>query len=354
MAELGQFPSGIRSSGLRQGDLNLFSSQISSYFGGAINIDVGGAINAGIQNLPFATPFIPHGIWTSGHSDVRVVAHGNINVAGSRIAAFNGGNILVESTHGSVDAGSGDFSEVKVNEVIVDPTTHAVSTPQQPIAGSGILATTLPDAPASETVGNITVLTPRGNINASLSGIAQEPLNGNASIISTLTLTAGTRNPDGSILHPGNINAGDSGVIGINTTLDAAGDVSGLVIARGNSSVNAAANVSGTFLAGGTASFSAAGTISGIAIAGGAINVGSGKFEGVALAQNVSGGGAQSALATSATASAGSQTAAAEQVSSQKADTSNSDIAAADESKKIGGKRPLLAKYIGRVTVILP
>ena len=86
---------------------------------------------------------------------------------GSRIAAYDGGSLFVESLMGNVDAGDGNATEVKVNEVVVDPVTFKVATPQQPIAGSGILATTLPDAPASLAVGNITVLTPLGNITTS-------------------------------------------------------------------------------------------------------------------------------------------------------------------------------------------
>jgi filamentous hemagglutinin family protein len=336
------------------GDLDMFSSQISSYYGGDITIHAGGALNVGFQNLPLADPSVAHGIWTSGHSDVNVVAGGNINVAGSRIAAFDGGNIHVTSLLGNVDAGSGGSVAVKVNEVLVDPVTFQVRTPQQPISGSGILATTLPDAPRSARVGDITVETPRGSINASQGGIVQEPLNGNTALSSTVILTAGTRNPDGTVLHPGDISAGESGVIGVNTALNAAGNISGLVIARGNSSINAAAAVTGTFLAGGTVNFSAV-SISGIAIGGTGVNVGSGKFEGVALSQNVSGGGAQSALASSATASSTSQSAAAQQDNAQKAATSNPDSTSSDdEEKKRRAQRPLLAKYTGRVTVILP
>ena len=80
--------------------------------------------------------------------------------------------------------------------------------------------------------------------------------------------------------------------------------------------------------------------------------MGSGKFEGVALSQSVSGGGAQTALATTATASANSQTASAQQSGAQKAGTSDQQAPADDEKKKL--KRPMLVKYTGRVTVLLP
>jgi hypothetical protein len=84
------------------------------------------------------------------------------------------------------------------------------------------------------------------------------------------------------------------------------------------------------------------------------INVGSGKFEGVALSQSVSGGGAQTALATTATASANSQTASAQATDVQKAQTSDQQPSADDEKKKLLAKRPTLVKYTGRVTVLLP
>ncbi|MEI9962337.1 MAG: hypothetical protein WDM76_14735 [Limisphaerales bacterium] len=65
------------------------------------------------------------------------------------------------------------------------------------IPGSGILATTFPAAqnptfPMSQnTVGNILVETPRGNIKASAGGIIQLPLNGANSGESTVEILAG-------------------------------------------------------------------------------------------------------------------------------------------------------------------
>jgi hypothetical protein len=191
-------------------------------------------------------------------------------------------------------------------------------------------------------VGNITVDTPHGNIEAGLGGITQEPDNGNSSLTPTVNLTAG-----------GNIDAGDTGVIAINVNAQATGKITGLFISSGNSTLHGdTLNV--TDLAGGTASLSANTTISGIAIAGGGISIGSGKFEGVALSQNVSGGGAQSALASAASASAGSETSAAGEASSQKAETSDQPTSTqADDDLKRARAHAVLAKYTGRVTVLL-
>jgi hypothetical protein len=166
-------------------------------------------------------------------------------------------------------------------------------------------------------------------------------------------LTAGTFAADGSILYQGDIDAGNSGIIAINTIAKATGKVNGLFISSGNSTIYGnTLNV--TDLTGGNASVSAAGSITGNIIAGGGISVGGGAFSGVALAQNVSGGGAQSSLPTTATATATSQTAAASEANAQKAETSGQPVAAdQDDLKKRKLTHPLLARY-GRVTVILP
>jgi len=338
-----------------QGDLDMFASEISSWYGGAINITVGGAINAGLANLPFQQPLVPHGIWTSGDSDVSVIAGGDINIQGSRIAAFDSGDVFVESLTGNVDAGTGSLNEILVNEVVVNPATGAVSTPQQPIAGSGILATTLPDAPRSLAPGNITVATPEGDIITGAGGITQQSENGNASLTPVVRLTAGTVDPTtGAVIYTGNIEASDSGIIAINTDATASGKVTGLFISIGNSAIHGQ-TIDVTDLTGGTATLSANGSITGTIIAGTGVNVAGGTFEGVAFSQNVSGGGAQSSSPTSATASATSQSAAAGEANSQKSATSDQPTSPdADDEKKRGKPLPLLAKYTGRVTVLLP
>ena len=123
--------------------MDLFSSQISSYAGGAINISSGGSIDAGRGNLPFSVAYTPYGIWASGHSDVSVIAQGNIRVDGSRIASFDGGNVFVESLTGNVDAGSGGATEIIVPTGDVNPASHAVATGVQYMAAAEIWATTL-------------------------------------------------------------------------------------------------------------------------------------------------------------------------------------------------------------------
>ncbi len=337
------------------GDLDLFSSQISSLFGGAINLNVGGTINAGVQNLPLSgDPFAAHGIWTSGpNSDIHIVAGGDVLVNGSRIAVYDGGNVFIESLHGNVDTGTGNSSEIKVNEVIVNPVTFEVSTPQQPVAGSGIIVGTLPDAPARISVGGITIQTPEGSISIGLGGITMIALNGQFSSASDVRLSAGTLGPHNTIVHHGDING--SGVIFVyNLHETAAGNIHGTAIALHNATVVAAQNITGTFLAGQQLSLSGGEGISAIAIGGQGVQADAPSFTGVVFSQNVSGGaGAKSALESSASSGTGSQTAAAGEGGTEKTQQSSLAAKAEDELKKMT-KRALLAKYVGRVTVLLP
>ncbi|HEX5223169.1 MAG TPA: filamentous hemagglutinin N-terminal domain-containing protein, partial [Verrucomicrobiae bacterium] len=165
------------------GNLDMFSTRIASLNGGDITIYADGSINAGSREFT-APDTVARGIFTSGSSDVTVIARGDVNVNGSRIAAYDGGDVWVKSLEGDVDAGAGGSGAATVEKIYVDPVTRKVHTYAPTIPGSGILATTFPPSldpafPRSRnTVGDILVETPRGDIIASSGGIVQIPLNG--------------------------------------------------------------------------------------------------------------------------------------------------------------------------------
>ena len=165
------------------GDLNMYSTSIASLNDGTINVNVGGEVNVGSADFNVITGNA-RGIYTTAQSDVTVIAGGDININGSRIAAYDGGNVTVESLNGDINAGTGAFGYVILNAFYVNPAdpTHAVFTESPTIPGSGILATTFPARDASYpaptvTVGNILVEAPNGNVNADAGGIIQLPLN---------------------------------------------------------------------------------------------------------------------------------------------------------------------------------
>lgn len=342
------------------GDLNMFSTKIASLNGGDIAIYADGEVNAGSRAFTISDS-VARGIYTSGNSDVTVIARGDINVNGSRIAAYDGGDVLVRSLEGDVDAGTGGGGAATVEKIYIDPVTHQIRTYAPTIPGSGILATTFPPSldpafPSSQvSVGNILVETPRGNIIASSGGIVQIPLNGIGNSLGTVTLRAGTRDANGNVIYVGNIDASGSGVIGSTVKLEATGDIKGLVFARGNLDIDANRNVSVTALAGGNAAVSAGDTISGTIVGIGSVNASGTSVDASLLSQNVSASGdvssAQQGFAQGNAAAGTSQSLASDDKAKEAATEKKSDE---EEPAKKRQPGPRLAKTTGRVTVILP
>jgi filamentous hemagglutinin family protein len=344
------------------GDLSMLTSAIASTGGGNVTVtSTGGSMNLGTEQSPGPLRQIGLGIYTSGDGNVNVTAYNDVNVNGSRIAAFDGGNITVESQHGSVNAGDGAATLVQLGSAYVDPRTGQAGFYQEDVFGSGIIANTLVNPSqvpgGAQTPGNITVLTPNGDINANQGGIIQEALNGNVAAGPTVTLTAGTPASGGSPAVIGNIDLGESGVIGGTVIATATGNITGLIISRQNSTVNAAQSFSGTVLSGGSANVSAtsisgASTIIGV----GGVSVSGTLGTGAqVLGQNVSvnGGASTSTLGTSANASTSATSASSTAGDQSQQQVANNGGSGGDDKDK-KGKGPGLVRRTGRVTVILP
>ena len=152
------------------GDLNLTSTKIDNQsYHGRINLEVGGALDVGGQFTTFGDPSSPKGIFTTSGGSVSVVADGDINVNGSRIAAYDGGDINIKSVNGDVNAGAGAAGYVTLKALNLNSKTHKLTGIPATIPGSGILATTV--VGSDESLGDITINTPKGSINASSGGI---------------------------------------------------------------------------------------------------------------------------------------------------------------------------------------
>ena len=370
------------------GDLDMYSTTIASINGGNISIEAGGDVNVGSADFTVNST-TTRGIYTSAQSDVSVIANGDINVNGSRIAAYDGGNVTAESLNGDINAGTGGSGFVIVSAFYVDPTMQAVFTDSPTIPGSGILATTFPARDASypapgAPVGNILVEAPNGNVNANAGGIIQLALNNPSvkkrkkdmvpppdsshaivEVLSGYELRDSLGNPvDAADIANGtptlvsadrNIDASGSGVIAQNAVLNASGDVTGVIFAQGNINVSAVANVNVTALAQGTVSASAGGDISGTIIGIGGITASGSSIDASLLSQNVNASGdtsgATEGFAQGTAANATSQ--GMSDSSSQTAASTSGDTDDADDLKK--KKQPItLARKVGRVTVVLP
>jgi filamentous hemagglutinin family protein len=338
-------------------NINLLTSTIASLAGGNVSIQsTGGKIDLGASGTLFTVRSLPLGAFVTGPGNIDVSSYGDLTIDGSRIAAYDGGTVTVTSEHGNVDAGSGGTIAAQVETHFVDPVTGLPGSYSAGIYGSGILAVTLVDPSqvphGAVRPGDIIVTTPQGNIFASQGGILQEALNGNVSGGPTVTLSAG----DKANGYQGNINLGDSGVIGGTVNLTANGNIVGLVISRQNTTVNAAQSFSGSVLAGGSASVSAtAGTVSGtiVGVGGASVSGGSGvSAQVLGQAVSVNGGAATSTLGTTA---AGTATAAS--AAGTASTETKEQVVASDNSQNDDQKKRLTAGLVrrtGRVTVILP
>lgn len=296
----------------------------------------------GIKNLGL-------GIYTTGGGNVDVTAQGTIDIDSSRVATFDGGNVNVESLMGDVNAGSGGSVAIPIDYYAPDYVGNDV----EYVPANGIVAGTLTGGPttppgAAVLPGNITVETPEGSIYASAAGILQaayneilSPADGSAAV----TLTAGTVGPP---FYLGNLDLGDSGVIGIDVNLSATGDIIGNIVAQQNANIAAIGTFSGLVFSIGHTTLNAEGGTDGptTIIAVGGLNS-SGNLSSANVFTTSENGGAGT-LATTATASSASQSA-----SNQTSTQAQQQIAGNSNDNGNNDKKKKSLLHVGRVTVLL-
>jgi filamentous hemagglutinin family protein len=343
------------------GDLNMFSTTISCVNGGNVSVTAGGNIILGSTYFTANDEFA-RGIFSTDDGNVSVVAGGDIDINGSRIAAYDGGNVTVESLYGDVNVGAGGAGSATVQEIYVDPLTRAIASYSVTIPGCGILATTFPKSlnPAfstsENTVGNILVETPEGNITSTSAGIVQMPLNGSSAEAGSVTLIAGSEGNEGSGFYLGNIDVAGGGVIGANVTLKATGSIIGSIVARNNLTLSALQNVAVAAFAGGDVTVSAGQTVSGTLIGLDAINVTGGTIEAALLSDSVTASGnvtsSQVGFAPISVANTTSQGESAD--STAKTGTTWGDSSGDDDERRRAGGAKAKLVSTGRVTALPP
>lgn len=170
------------------GSLSLYFSQIYTLDGGNISmITPGGSVNVGLSTPPasFGISKAPSqlGIVAQSVGDISSVSSGDFLVNQSRVFAANGGDILVWSTDGNIDAGRGAKTAISAPPPTITFTAQGQIQTTFPAAlvGSGIqaLATTADIKP-----GDVDLYAPRGVVNASDAGIVA----GNLTIGATAVL----------------------------------------------------------------------------------------------------------------------------------------------------------------------
>ena len=214
----------------------MFFSQLFTIAGG--NIDLlapGGNINVGLATPPtsFGITKVSSqlGIVTESAGDVRVYLKENFNVNESRVFAADGGDIMVWSNFGDIDAGRGARSSISVpaNGFQFDEDGRlTVSTPPA-IQGSGIRALT---TTVGRPFGNVDLFTPRGVVNASEAGIQSS---GNITIAAVQVLGA-------TEIHGGKVTGVPVAVGGISGSVASAGSSASAATKAASNAVAGAGN----------------------------------------------------------------------------------------------------------------
>jgi hypothetical protein len=172
------------------GNISLYFSRVYTLDGGDINLLApGGYVNAGLATPPasFGIAKAPDqlGIVAETTGNVNAYTYGDFEVNASRVFAADGGNILIWSTDGNIDAGRGSKAAVSAPPptITYDSSGQPTVTYAAALTGSGIqaLSTTAGVPP-----GNVDLFAPNGVVNANDAGIVA----GNLTIAATAVLGA--------------------------------------------------------------------------------------------------------------------------------------------------------------------
>ena len=208
------------------GNINLYFSRIYSEQGGNVSLLApGGDINVGLAIAPAAFSLNKQasdlGIVARTTGDVNAFSYNDFQVNQSRVFAADGGNILVWSTDGNIDAGRGAKTAISAPalNIAYDPNGQPAVTLRAAIAGSGIQALA---ATPGVSPGNVDLFAPHGVVNANDAGIVA----GNLTIAATAVLGANNITVTGtSVGVPVVVTGAGASVAGAAATVGSAANV---------------------------------------------------------------------------------------------------------------------------------
>jgi filamentous hemagglutinin family protein len=160
--------------GAYAGNLTLEYSQIYTLSGGDINLVVpGGEIDVGLAVPPATqTAKAPSslGIVTEEAGNIDIYSQGDVNVNSSRIFTLGGGNILIWSDLGSIDAGLGAKTSVSAPPPSILINSNGTVTLNFAGAATGSGIRTIQTEPTTPP-GDVDLIAPVGTVNAGDAGI---------------------------------------------------------------------------------------------------------------------------------------------------------------------------------------
>jgi filamentous hemagglutinin family protein len=180
--------------GQSAGNLSVTSREIKTTNIGDIDILIpGGSLEVGVNNS--GAQAVDQGILTVSAGNISIFANNNIDIGTSRIFTLHGGNIIIWSTVGDIDAGASSrtVQSAPPTRVLVDTQSANVQTDLAGLAtggGIGVLETIVGAPP-----GDVDLIAPVGTVNAGDAGIRAS---GNISIAAALVLNAGNIQAGGS------------------------------------------------------------------------------------------------------------------------------------------------------------
>lgn len=162
------FPTGTEAEPLTYaGDISLFFSQIKTEQGGDIRLLApGGSVNAGLASVTgFTRAAADLGVLTVQGGDIEAYTLDDFEVNSSRVFTISGGDILLWSALGDIDAGKGakTASATPPPRLRIDGNGNFVLDVSQSIAGSGI--------GALDGDSDVVLVAPSGEVNAGDAGI---------------------------------------------------------------------------------------------------------------------------------------------------------------------------------------
>ncbi len=153
------------------GNMTLTFSQIYTEAGGDLSLLIpGGSLDVGLANPQGGKLPSQLGIVAEGPGNIDIYAKNDVNVNASRVFTLGGGNILIWSDEGSIDAGQGAKSSLSAPAplVTVDSSGKVSLNFSGAVAGSGIRTIQVePTVPP----GNVDLVAPVGTVDAGDAGI---------------------------------------------------------------------------------------------------------------------------------------------------------------------------------------
>ncbi|HXZ24878.1 MAG TPA: filamentous hemagglutinin family protein [Nitrospiria bacterium] len=171
------------------GDIKSFLSRIETADGGDINLVApGGLVNAGVAGSAVINkPPVQLGVVALQEGNINALVHSDFLVNQSRVFALDGGDILIWSSTGNIDAGKGAKTALSIPpaQASTDPNTGITTVEfPPPIQGSGIGAAV---RTPGKKPGDVFLVAPVGVVNAGDAGISSA---GNLTIAATAVLGA--------------------------------------------------------------------------------------------------------------------------------------------------------------------